>query len=45
MRRGSGLTLFRLAYDAEAAAQKRKRPREPATVDASTAAALQVWGE
>ena len=40
-----GLTLFRLAYDAEAAAQKRKRPREPATVDASTAAALQVWGE
>jgi hypothetical protein len=37
--------LFRLAYDAEAAAQKRRHPREPATVDADTSAALQVWGE
>jgi hypothetical protein len=37
--------LFRLAYEAEAAAQKHKPTREPATVDAPTAAALQVWGE
>jgi hypothetical protein len=37
--------LFRLAYDAEAAAQKRRHAREPATVDADTSAALQVWGE
>jgi len=37
--------LFRMAYDAEAAAQKLRRPREPATVDANTAAALQVWGQ
>ncbi|HMI87818.1 MAG TPA: sulfatase-like hydrolase/transferase [Polyangiaceae bacterium] len=37
--------LFRMAYDAEAAAQKHKPTREPATIDAPTAAALQVWGE
>jgi hypothetical protein len=37
--------LFRFVYDAEAAAQKRRHPREPATVEAGTAAALQVWGE
>ena len=37
--------LFRMAYDAEAAAQKHKPMREPATIDAPTAAALQVWGE
>ena len=37
--------LFRLAYDAELAAQKHKPVREPATIDAPTAAALQVWGE
>jgi arylsulfatase A-like enzyme len=37
--------LFRMAYDAEAAAQKLKRPREPATIDANTSAALQVWGQ
>jgi arylsulfatase A-like enzyme len=37
--------LFRLAYDAELAAQKHKPIREPATIDAPTAAALQVWGE
>jgi hypothetical protein len=37
--------LFRFVYDAEAAAQKRRHPREPATVEANTAAALQVWGE
>ena len=38
--------LFRATYNAEEAAQKlRKRPREPATVDPETAAALQVWGE
>ena len=37
--------LFRLAYEAEAAAQRHKPIREPATVDAPTAAALQVWGE
>jgi arylsulfatase A-like enzyme len=37
--------LFRIAFDAEALAQKRRKPREPATVDANTAAALQVWGE
>jgi arylsulfatase A-like enzyme len=37
--------LCRMAYDAEAAAQKHKPIREPATVDAPTAAALQVWGE
>ncbi|HKQ69994.1 MAG TPA: sulfatase-like hydrolase/transferase [Polyangiaceae bacterium] len=37
--------LFRLLYDVESAAQKVRRPREPATVDPQTAAALQVWGE
>jgi Sulfatase len=37
--------LFRMTYDAEAAAQKLKRAREPATIDANTAAALQVWGQ
>ena len=37
--------LFRLAFDAELAAQKHKPVREPATIDAPTAAALQVWGE
>ena len=37
--------LFRMTYDAEATSQKQRRPREPATVDANTAAALQVWGE
>jgi hypothetical protein len=37
--------LFRMAYDAESAAQKHKPTREPATIDAPTAAALQVWGE
>jgi hypothetical protein len=37
--------LFRMAYDAEAAAQKVRRPREPATIDANTSAALQVWGQ
>jgi hypothetical protein len=37
--------LFRLAYDAELAAQKHKPVREPATIDAPTAAALTVWGE
>ncbi len=37
--------LFRMTYDAEMAAQKVKRAREPATVDANTAAALQVWGQ
>jgi len=41
----AGAFLFRLAYDAESAAQKRRHAREPATVDANTAAALQVWGE
>jgi hypothetical protein len=41
----AGAFLFRLAFEAEAAAQKRRLPREPATVDANTAAALQVWGE
>jgi hypothetical protein len=41
----AGTFLFRLAYDAESAAQKRRHAREPATVDANTAAALQVWGE
>jgi len=37
--------LFRMAYDAEMAADRQKRAREPATIDAATAAALQVWGE
>jgi len=37
--------LFRLAFEAEMSAQKHKHPREPATVDANTAAAIQVWGE
>jgi hypothetical protein len=38
--------LFRAAYDAEAAASKmRRHAREPATIDADTAAALQVWGQ
>jgi hypothetical protein len=37
--------LFRMAYDAEIAAQKHKPMREPATIDAATSAALQVWGE
>jgi arylsulfatase A-like enzyme len=37
--------LFRLAFEGEVAAQKRRHPREPATIDPSTAAALQVWGE
>jgi hypothetical protein len=41
----AGALLFRLAFEAEAAAQKHRHPREPATVDANTAAALQVWGE
>jgi hypothetical protein len=41
----AGAFLFRLVYDAESAAQKRRRAREPATVDTNTAAALQVWGE
>jgi arylsulfatase A-like enzyme len=44
MPRAAGL-LFGMEYDAETAAQKVRRAREPATVDASTAAALQVWGE
>lgn len=37
--------LFRLAYEAELSSAKRRPPREPATIDANTAAALQVWGE
>jgi arylsulfatase A-like enzyme len=37
--------LFREVYDAEMNALKWKQPREPATVDADTSAALQVWGE
>jgi len=37
--------LFREVYDAEMSALKWKQPREPATVDADTSAALQVWGE
>jgi hypothetical protein len=37
--------LFRLAGETEALAQKNRHPREPATVDPNTAAALQVWGE
>jgi hypothetical protein len=41
----TGAFLFRLAFDAEMAAEKHRHPREPATVDANTAAALQVWGE
>jgi hypothetical protein len=44
MPRASAL-LFRLAFEAEMAAQKHKHPREPATVDPGTAAAIQVWGE
>jgi arylsulfatase A-like enzyme len=44
MPRASAL-LFRLAFEAEMAAQKHKHPREPATVDPNTAAAIQVWGE
>ncbi len=36
--------IFRATFDAEVAAQKRRRPREPATIDANTAAALLVWG-
>jgi arylsulfatase A-like enzyme len=41
----AGSLLFRLAYDAEAAAQKIRRAREPATIDANTSSALQVWGQ
>jgi len=41
----AALLLFRMTYDAEAAAQKLRRAREPATIDANTAAALQVWGQ
>jgi arylsulfatase A-like enzyme len=41
----AGSLLFRFMYDAEVAAQKQKLAREPATVDASTAAAMLVWGE
>jgi hypothetical protein len=38
--------LFRATYEAEAAAQKfRRHAREPATIDADTAAALMVWGQ
>jgi hypothetical protein len=44
MPRASSL-LFRLMYDAEVAALKQRHPREPATVDANTAAAILVWGE
>lgn len=39
-------SLFRFTYDDEAAARKARRAtREPATIDADTAAALQVWGQ
>jgi len=41
----AGEFLFRMAYDAEVAAQKHRPSREPATIDAATSAALQVWGE
>jgi hypothetical protein len=41
----AGAFLFREMFDAELDAQKQRHPREPATVDAATAAALQVWGE
>jgi hypothetical protein len=37
--------LFRMAYDAETSIEQQRLAREPATVDANTAAALQVWGD